>query len=279
MKMMLYSLKVCLYQIRIMSKNYKIYTIPVCLFIFMKSFLDPFREFLIASGEKATPFLFPFFLNGKFCAAVVFAGILLFFVDAPFYDKDKLFVMIRCGRTKWITGQFFYIIFVSVGYMLCWVGISVLMLIPRIDFSNEWGRVWTTLALTDKAYELGLSFYVTPELVMNYQPVRAFSLVFGMGCLICIFYGLCMWLLNIYLGKIISFAVIMASVLLVTRVEYMPPWMIYLVPSGWADVGNLSAYTAHGLSINKANLILIIGSIFLGILVYWKTIRIDIAKG
>lgn len=163
--------------------------------------------------------------------------------------------------------------------MLCWVGISVLMLIPRIDFSNEWGRVWTTLALTDKAYELGLSFYVTPELVMNYQPVRAFFLVFGMGCLICIFYGLCMWLLNIYLGKIISFAVIMASVLLVTRVEYMPPWMIYLVPSGWADVGNLSAYTTHGLSINKANLILIIGSIFLGILVYWKTIRIDIAKG
>ena len=154
-----------------------------------------------------------------------------------------------------------------------------LMLIPRIDFSNEWGRVWTTLALTDKAYELGLSFYVTPELVMNYQPVRAFFLVFGMGCLICIFYGLCMWLLNIYLGKIISFAVIMASVLLVTRVEYMPPWMIYLVPSGWADVGNLSAYTTHGLSINKANLILIIGSIFLGILVYWKTIRIDIAKG
>ena len=58
MKMILYSLKVCLYQIRIMSKNYKIYTIPVCLFIFMKSFLDPFREFLIASGEKATPFLF-----------------------------------------------------------------------------------------------------------------------------------------------------------------------------------------------------------------------------
>ena len=48
------------------------------------------------------------------------------------------------------------------------------MLIPRIDFSNEWGRVWTTLALTDKAYELGLSFYVTPELVMNYQPARNF---------------------------------------------------------------------------------------------------------
>lgn len=64
MKMILYSLKVCLYQIRIMSKNYKIYTIPVCLFIFMKSFLDPFREFLIASGEKATPF-FSFFSEWK----------------------------------------------------------------------------------------------------------------------------------------------------------------------------------------------------------------------
>lgn len=65
MKMILYSLKVCLYQIRIMSKNYKIYTIPVCLFIFMKSFLDPFREFLIASGEKATPFFISFFSEWK----------------------------------------------------------------------------------------------------------------------------------------------------------------------------------------------------------------------
>ena len=89
---------------------------------FMKSFLDPFREFLIASGEKATPFLFPFFLNGKFCAAVVFAGILLFFVDAPFYDKDKLFVMIRCGRTKWITGQFF-ILFLLV-LAICFAGLE-----------------------------------------------------------------------------------------------------------------------------------------------------------
>lgn len=123
MKMILYSLKVCLYQIRIMSKNYKIYTIPVCLFIFMKNASwILFVEFLIASGEKATPFLFPFFLNGKFCAAVVFAGIVLFFVDAPFYDKDKLFVMIRCGRAKWITGHFF-ILFLSV-LVICCVGLE-----------------------------------------------------------------------------------------------------------------------------------------------------------
>ena len=65
MKMILYSLKVCLYQIRIISKNYKIYTIPVCLFIFMKSFLDPFREFLIASGGESNPFFISFFSERK----------------------------------------------------------------------------------------------------------------------------------------------------------------------------------------------------------------------
>ena len=118
MKTVTYGLKICLYQLRILSKNYKIYTVPICLFIFMKSFLDPLDEFLVETGERVTPFLFPFFLNGRFCAALVFAGILLFFVDAPFYDKEKLFVMIRSGRTKWVVGQIFYIIAVSVGYML-----------------------------------------------------------------------------------------------------------------------------------------------------------------
>ena len=114
MKTIWYGLKVCLYQLRILSKNYKIYTVPICLFIFMKSFLDPLNEFLVETGEQITPFLFPFFLNGRFCAALVFAGILLFFMDAPFYDKEKLFVMIRCGRAKWVIGQVFYIITVSV---------------------------------------------------------------------------------------------------------------------------------------------------------------------
>ena len=245
----------------------------------MKSFLDPLDEFLVETGERVTPFLFPFFLNGRFCAALVFAGILLFFVDAPFYDKEKLFVMIRSGRTKWVVGQIFYIIAVSVGYMLSWVAISILMLASKITFSNEWGRVWTTLALTGKTYEMGFSFYITPDLIMNYRPIQAVLLVFMMSCLICIFYGMCMWLLNMYFGKIISLSIIMASVLLVTRVQYMPAWMMYLVPSGWADVGSLSKYTSHGISIERAILLLIIGSICFGMLACWKTLKTDIAKG
>ena len=279
MKTMQYGLKVCLYQLRILSKNYKIYTVPICLFIFMKSFLDPLYEFLVETGEKVTPFLFPFFLSGRFCAALIFAGILLFFVDAPFYDKEKLFVMIRCGRLRWVVGQIFYIVAVSVGYMICWGIISIPMLSTKITFQNEWGRVWTTLALTDKASELGFSFYISPEIVMNYQPLRATLLVFGMSCLICIFYGMCMWFLNMYLGKILSLSIVMASILLVTRVQYMPQWMMYFVPSGWADIGNLSRYAAHGISIGKAAVFLSIGSIFFGILAGWKTMKTDIAKG
>ena len=62
MKMILYSLKVCLYQIRIISKKLQnIYNPRMSVLIFMKSFLDPFREFLIASGEKATPFFYSIF--------------------------------------------------------------------------------------------------------------------------------------------------------------------------------------------------------------------------
>lgn len=271
--------KICLYQLRILSKSYKLYTVLICLFIFMKSFLKPLQEFLMETGEKVTPFLFTFFMNGQFCAALVFAGVLLFFIDAPFYDKEKLFVMIRTGRKKWVLGQTFYIIVISVGYMFCWVVMSLLILVPKVTFQNEWGRVWTTLALTDAANQLGFQFSFPSNIILNGKPLQVFLFTFMMGCLICIFYGFCMWFFNLYLGKIVSVSLIMASILLVTRVRYMPYWMMYFVPSGWADIGGISWNMEKGISIEKAMIILIVGSILLGGLACRKTSKIDIAKG
>ena len=41
MKTILQSLSICVYQLRILSRNYKLYALPVCLFVFMWNALEP----------------------------------------------------------------------------------------------------------------------------------------------------------------------------------------------------------------------------------------------
>ena len=54
--------------------------------------------------------------------------------------------------------------------------------------SGEWGRIWTTLALTDAGEQFGLSFGVSGYLIFEYRPLEAMFLVGGLGFFIpCIF--------------------------------------------------------------------------------------------
>ena len=241
MNFFLQGIRICQYQLCILSKNYKIYTIPVCMFIFMLNALLPLREFIILAGVKATPYLLPFLFNDKFLCSLMFAGILLFFIDAPFYDKQQLFVII-------------------------------------ITFDTNWNQIWITLAVTDAGYSLGIPFSVSTSIIYNYTPIYAMLLTFLLGFLICTFYGFCVWLLNLYFGKIISLVIVLASIVLVTRIKYLPSWVMYFVPSAWVDLSNLSQYASHRISITKAITILIVGILLLIIITFIKTMRSDIAK-
>lgn len=271
-------MKICQYQIRILSRNYKIYTIPVCIFIFMINAVAPLRDFLNQTNENATPFLFPFLFSDTWFAALLFGGVLLFFIDAPFYDKQQLFVVTRSGVGKWTVGQGLYVFAISFFYMIFLLFMSVILLLPKLSLSGEWGRVWTTLVMTDAAEQLGFTGGLSGDIIFNYSPLQVTFLVFALGVLICTFYGLLVWCLNLYVGKIVSLVIALFSICLVTRVQFFPSWVMYLVPSGWANISSLSSYAQHRITIERAVLMLVFGIACLAIIAYQKTARYDIAK-
>lgn len=277
MKTLSQSIRICSYQLCILSRNYKIYTLPVCLFIFMWNVLEPFRTFLATVHTDASPFLFPFLFSDEFLCALMFAGILLFFTDAPFYNEHQLFVIMRSQISRWTLGQIFYVLTVSALYMCFLLVMSVLMLVPYISFNTEWGKVWTTLAVTGAGYDFSLSFHVTKSVIFDYTPLQAVLLTFVVGVLICSLYGFCMWCLNLYLGKNLSLVLVLASVCLVTRIRFLPAWLTYLTPSRWADLANLYEYARHGLSVPKTIRILIAGNVFFAALAFYRTAHSDIA--
>lgn len=278
MKSFILAVRVCRYQLQILSRNYKSYTIPICMLIFMRNIMSALQEFLIYVNEEATPFLFPFLFNDVFVCALMFAVAILFYLDAPFYNKEQLFVIMRCGSGKWILGQILYVYAVSALYVFFLIILSVIILLPRITWENEWGKIWTTLSVTDAGQQFLISFAVPSSILFEYTPMQAMVLQFFMAFFICSFYGFLVWCLNLYFGKLISMVVALASILLVTRVRYFPAWVTYLVPSSWSNISGLSEYATHGISIKIAFLILIIGNIFLMVLAFIKTSHSDLAK-
>ena len=160
---------------------------------------------------------------------------------------------------------------------LCLTGISILIIFPNVCLSGEWGRIWTTLALTDAGEQFGLSFGVSGYLIFEYRPLEAMFLVGGLGFFICSFYGLCLWCLNLCVGKIISFVTVSASIILVTRIKYLPEWIMYLTPSAWMDLNNLSKYARYEIDVVRAFIILVLGCLCLSGIAYYVTVHSDIS--
>ena len=270
--------RVCGYQLKIQRNNYKMYTLGICVAIYIWNAMEPLRTFLLQVDQKATPFLFPFLFEDAFLTALIFSGLFLFFTEAPFYRDEHLFVLIRVSRKAWALGHVLYVAAVSFFYMLFLALLSVLVLFPRVSFGNAWGKVWTTLALTDAAYELEMSFIPSAETIFRYTPLKAVRMVFVLGMLICMFYGFLIWCLNLYAGKTLSLILALSSAILVTRVRYMPSWVLYLVPASWAEIGAWPEVSLSGLSLVRIREILIIGNLAAAFGAYRKTCREDIAK-
>ena len=278
MKRIKQAIKICRYQLLVMCNGYKLFVMPVCLIIFMLNGMLPFRKFLKDVGEGASPFLFPFLFSDVILSALIFATALPFFIDAPFYDRQQCYVIVRSEISEWALGQIFYVFLISFMYASFLLILSLVLLIPYISFQAEWGRIWITLALTNAETDYALPFSFSSKVIFEYTPWKAVGITFLLVDLICSFYGFLQWYLNLYVGKKIGLVVTLFSALLVIRVRYFPGWVMYLTPAGWADLSNLSEYTSHGISLEKAVTILTIGLLFLVILVFHKTTHSDFVK-
>lgn len=84
-------------------------------------------------------------------------GALLLFCDAPFIDSEQPYIVLRSGRKKWVAGQIAYIAISSALFTLFLYLLTLLLLLPWLEFSTEWGKAIGTLAQTTTGYDLGIT--------------------------------------------------------------------------------------------------------------------------
>lgn len=223
-------------QLRKWIKKPEVYLIFICLWIFISSRVIPIRTMMEATGVSATPYLFPFLFSDSYMGFFILAGGAILFAEAPFWSGEQNGVLVRTGRTSWILGQLCYILFASFLYLAGVLILSILVLMPKLQFPNTWGSIWNTIAQTDATIEYNMNLEVSYYIISRYSPVEAMIIQFLLGLAVVVFIGVLFFFLNLNFGRKTGIVIVSVMVLFTIRINSFPKWIYWLFPTTWANL-------------------------------------------
>lgn len=175
-------------------RDLKTVSIAAMIFAFFSFHLSPLADFSEAVGIGVTPWVFPHLFSPTMLFLYGVLTVLLF-SDAPFFDEQTYYAIVRSGRSAWALGQLFYIAAMSLIYTLFMWACSIIVLLPNVELSADWGKILKTLAIEPGiAGKYGSKVAVSVDITI----LNRFSAVEAMG----ISLGL-MWLSSTFLGTLL----------------------------------------------------------------------------
>jgi len=230
--------------------DYRMWIIAVFIITMTLIYVDDLKDVSDYYGFDMSVWIFPF-LYTQFYNKVLFTlPVVLMFCDAPFTDRNQLFIMMRTSRTRWLCGQLLYIILASGFYYLFIFIASVLSTIIHGDFSLEWGSLITALsydsALIFEVMEA--HFFSFSQVVVDYfTPLLACFYTFVLSWLSAIFLGLVVFVCNLFTdSKVWGIAVCSLLIILTIPARGRYLWDRFS-PISWStldqvDVGGLTTH-------------------------------------
>ena len=93
---------ICSQNLRKWASDYRMWTIAALLVIMVQIYVDDMQRVAELLGTKISMWIFPF-LYVQYHTKVIFTlPVILMFCNAPFTDKNQVFVYTRTSRAKWL---------------------------------------------------------------------------------------------------------------------------------------------------------------------------------
>lgn len=138
------------------------------------------------------PCSFWYFLNVMtnhfMCGAIGLSAVYLF-SNAPYLNRNGMYQMIRQGKYKWLLSHLGSIIlsgfsFTAVLFFTGWI-----RMLPHMDWTLSWGRMMKTLAVTNAASQLNVTFVLKPSFMQSMEAWQAGLLAFMLDSFVFILIG------------------------------------------------------------------------------------------
>lgn len=272
---------ICSQNLRKWATDYRMWTIAALLIIMIQIYVDDMQKVAELLGTKISIWIFPF-LYVQYHTKVIFTlPVVLMFCNAPFTDKNQIFVHTRCNRTKWLCGQIIYIFAASAVYYLFILFLTVGLTSLTAEPSLDWGKTLYMIANSNVASAADAHFLSVPRLILEYfSPVQAVFFTFLTSWLSAVLLGLIIFFCNLisntrFIGIIISSLLVVWTVLV-----SMGGWIDYVrfSPISWntlnnIDIGNLTANPSFAYCMSVYSVLIVI--LTAGILIFGRGKTLD----
>lgn len=221
------------------SINPRIYIIVVIIIAFLTYHCFSLSQYAASKDIAVTPWIFPFLTTPPVMQVFACLTILLF-SDAPFTDRHMPFLVIRAGRRNWITAQLLYIIIAAFIYTAFILIVSILVLIPNVQFTADWGIILKTLASNPEVMP-SITIFPDNRVMSIFSPIEATLISFGLFWLVSIFMGVLILFFNIVIGKMSGLAAsgvfIFISFFSIVQGRFiLGNWISYVSPISWMSM-------------------------------------------
>lgn len=225
----------------------RIYTIAAIIVAFSIWIFAWISDYASAVGVNVTPWVFPYLLTMPIIFIVYGVLTTLLFSDAPFTDSHTPFLMVRMSRRNWVLGQLLYILITSFLYTAFFVLMSMVVLIPNLKFSTDWGAVLKTLAYDPNSpdkYNIESYSFIKDPVISMFTAMEAMLISFGLFWLVSLFIGVLIFCFNVVFGRLSG--LIAAGVF--TFISYFAAYVgyfshgsiiYYISPLSWTSMFNL----------------------------------------
>lgn len=276
---------ICQQNLRKWATDYRMWTIAALLIIMIQIYVDDMQKVTELSGTKISIWIFPF-LYVQFHTKVIFTlPVVLMFCNAPFTDKNQIFVYTRTGRARWLFGQILYIFIASAFYYLFILFISVISTIFIAEQSLEWGKTLYMISYSNVVSQARAFYLDAPPLIIEFfSPLQAVFFTLLTSWLSAVLLGLIVFFFNLitqtrFIGIIISSALVVWTVL-VSNGGFGK--FMRFSPISWntlnnIDAGKMTPYPSFGYCM--CVYIGLISALIIGILVFGRKKSLDVKGG
>ena len=276
---------VCLQNMRKWATDYRMWTIAALLIVMIQLYVDDMRRIASAANAELSVWIFPF-LYVQFHTKVIFTlPVVLMFCNAPFTDKNQMFVYTRISRAKWLAGQVLYIFAASAVYYLFILLITFVSTIFTAEPSLEWGKILYTTAYTGIGEEAGAYFVnISKNILEFFTPVQATVFTFLTSWLSASLLGLVVFFGNLLSGTRFLGIIISSMLVVWTVLVDVGGWIDYLrfSPISWntlnnIDVGEMTNNPPFGYCICAYSVLIVL--LTAGIIIFGRKKNLDVKEG
>lgn len=267
------------------SAMLKIFNSRVAVFIVLmlvtsRTYVNPIRRMSAAAGYPSSWCVFPFVMCSFTYLILFWFGVIYVNSDVPFMQHINMYHAIRIGRRRWAAGQIGGILIRSFVLVSVTAVSTILPLLPDIEWTNEWGKLLRTAAMTGVLSEYDSSVAIYYDIFSEFTPLQLMGLEILICTLVCTFMGVLMFLLSLVFNKICAVAGSLAMAIAIFPVLNIHPLLRYklarLVPAIWPELAriatpDLSYYWLPSLSY-------MFGFLLLGIAVMTAFILVKIKR-